>query len=103
MGTKIGKGEPLPAFNREHLNAFNAQHAQEQAQTPQADTIALLRQVTEETAVALQSISDEELERSASIPLAGDQAFSGEWVLQAFAISHAENHLKAIKATIGVA
>lgn len=96
----IGNGEPLPAFSREQLTTFNAAHAQKQADTPQTDTIAFLKQVTEETAVALQTLSDEQLARTAPIPLAGGKAFSAEWVMQAFAIKHAENHLKAIQATI---
>ncbi len=99
---KIGNGESLPDFGRDALTAFNATHAQEQIDTPQADTITLLRQVTEETAVALQTLSDEQLERTAANPLAGGQEFSGEWVMQAFAISHAAGHLKAIKATVGM-
>lgn len=97
---KIGNGESLPAFSREQLTHFNASHAQKQTDTPQADTIAYLRQVTEETAVALQNLSDEQLAQTAPNPLMGGKTFSAEWVMQAFAINHAENHLKAIKATI---
>ncbi|MCP4362540.1 MAG: DinB family protein [Chloroflexi bacterium] len=100
---KISAGESLPDFDREALTVFNAQHAQEQTDTSQADTIAYLRQVTEETSAALLTLSDEQLERTAPNPLVGGQEFSGEWVMQAFAIGHAEGHLKAIKATVGMA
>ena len=101
--TKIGNGEGLPAFGREELEAFNAKHAQDNASLPRADTIALLQQVTEETAVSLQALSDDQLERTAPNPLVGGKAFSGEWVMQAFAIGHADGHLNAIKATLAEA
>lgn len=100
---RIGNGEALPDFDRDRLTAFNAKHAQDQANTTQADTIAFLRKVTEETAVGLQALSNEQLERTAANPLVDGKAFSAEWVMQAFAIGHAENHLKAIKATVAAA
>lgn len=97
---KIANGEALPNFDREQLTHFNASHATDHANTAQADTIAYLQQVTEETAVALQALSDEQLEQTAANPLVGGKPYSGEWVMQAFAIGHAKNHLKAIKTTI---
>lgn len=99
---KVARGETLPPFDRAKLNVFNARHASEQASTPQADTVAFLRQVTEETAVALQAFSDDQLTQTAAIPLAGGREFSGEWLMEAFAIGHAERHLAAIKSTIGL-
>lgn len=99
---KIAKGEALPTMTRDDLDGFNAHHAQEQANNSQADVVAHLRKVTEETAVSLQTLTDEQLDLTASIPMAGGQEFSGEWILKFIAIGHASGHLKAIKSTIGM-
>lgn len=98
----IAKGEPLPSMTRDELDGFNAHHAQEQASTSQADVVAYLKEVTQETAVSLQAFSDEQLERVGAIAMAGGKEFSGEWIVQMFAIGHAQNHLKVIKTTIGM-
>jgi hypothetical protein len=58
--------------------------------------------VVEETAVSLQALNDAQLKSVGAIAIAGGQEFSGEWIVQMFAIGHAENHLKVIKTTIGM-
>ncbi len=98
---KIVNGESLPALGRDALNTINAQHAKEQANISQAEALAYLQEVTEQVAEKLPTFTDEQLSRTAAIPLAGNQEFSGEWVVEAFSISHAESHLAAInKATL---
>lgn len=97
---QIGSGGSPPPMTREELNALNAHFAQEHMNTSQAETIAYLQEVTEDTAVKLQSLNDEQLNRAAPLSLAGGKEFSGASLLEAFAIDHAKRHLAAIKATL---
>jgi hypothetical protein len=99
--TMIANDKPLPAFGRDELHAYNAQHAAEHVKASKEDVLALLAKVTDEAAEQLHSLSDLQLSKTTPIELAGGKEFSGEWVVQAFSISHAENHLAAIKATLG--
>lgn len=96
----IANGDTPPAMTRAELDAFNEHHAQEQANISQTDTLAFLRQVTEETALELEQFSDEQLAQTAAIELVGGREFSAQWVMEAFAIGHAQRHMKAIEDTL---
>lgn len=89
-------GQPIPSLDR--LDEFNAQHAREHADCTRADVLALLKSNGESVANYLRGLSDEQLDRSAAMPLAGGAPLSAQQLIESALIGHPQEHLASIHA-----
>jgi hypothetical protein len=96
----IANGADLPPITPEILDASNAQHAQEAAGCTAAETLDLLRTNGRALAEMVRGLSDQQLDRSAPLALAGGASISAEKMAE-FMIGHPTDHLASIRAALG--
>jgi uncharacterized damage-inducible protein DinB len=97
----LASGAEMPPFTREMLDQSNAEHAQEFAGCTRAETVALLRTNGRAAADTVRSLSDEQLDRSAPLALAGGNTISAAQIAE-FMIGHPRDHLASIRSALGV-
>ena len=97
---RVGKAQPLPGLTMVMIHANNAKHAKEQANVAKAETLALLKTNGEKTSALVRALSDEELDRSASL-LGGMPAMTAAQAIEGILINHVHEHLGSVRATIG--
>lgn len=96
----IASGADLPPTTREMLDAGNAQHAQEHVDCTRDETLELLRRDGQAVAAAMRGLSDEQLDRSAPVALAGGATISAQQMAE-FLIGHPTEHLASMEAALG--
>jgi hypothetical protein len=87
----------LPAITQDQLNAGNAEHASRAANVGKAETLALARTNGEAAAKVLRSLSDEQLAKTAMLPLMG-QEVSAKQLTEMVMIGHLTGHGASITA-----
>jgi uncharacterized damage-inducible protein DinB len=97
----VATGQPLPNLTRDMIDAGNAQHAHEQANCTREETLALLKSGGEAAASILRGLSDEQLDRSAPLPLVGGKEMSANQLVEMVLIGHPVQHLESINSALG--
>ena len=97
----VANGQPVPSITPEMLDGYNAQHAVEFANTTREDVLALHRPAARATVAAIRGLSDEQLDRTAAIPLIGDAPTSAQQLIEMGLIGHPTGHLESIRAAVG--
>ena len=97
LAQAIANGQPVPPLSMEQINQGNAQHAQQYANCNKAETLELLRRDGDAAASMVRGLSDEQLQRSASV--IGNQ-MTAEQVIQNILIGHVQMHGASIKQAI---
>ena len=95
--TQVANGEALPPLTYDDIHNINAQHASANAEATQEETLALLRKNGTAVIAQIQSLQDEQLERTAPFTLTGGKEIKARQVVEWFLISHANNHLNDIR------
>ena len=92
----IANGEPLPPLTMEMVDQANAQFAAENADRTKDEALALLRSNGEAAANLVRGLSDEQLDRGATM-------FGAPWttqsLIEAFLIGHPIGHNASIQAS----
>jgi hypothetical protein len=97
--TAIADGKPLPTYTWDDINARNEQHAKEFSSCQKADAIKLLREKSGPISKWVRALSDEQLDRTAPLPLADGAVVSTQALIEGgVLIDHAVAHLASIKA-----
>src|SRR3954451_8051176 len=89
----VATGAQAPAITPEMLDANNAKHAHEAAGCTREETLALLRSGSAEAAQVLRGLTDDQLARTASLPLTGGNPISAEQMVEGAMIGHPTGHL----------
>jgi len=93
------EGRAMPAYTWDDINARNATHAAEHAACSKADAAKLLRDGGASMAAWVRGLSDEQLDRTGALPLAGGAMVSTEQLITGgVLIEHATAHLASIQA-----
>jgi len=88
-----------PPVTMEQINQGNAQHATEFADAKKEETLALLRSGGDQGGAALRGLSDEQLDRTASVI---GQQMTVQQVIEIVLIAHPQQHGASIKAAAGI-
>ncbi len=86
-----------PRYSAEDLAQWNAAAAQENAAQPKAVAVERLRSQAPAAIAYLRSLSDEQLERTGTLPFGGDP-MTAEAVITDVLIGHPRGHLASIQA-----
>jgi uncharacterized damage-inducible protein DinB len=97
----VANEQPVPPITPEMLDAYNAQHAAEFANCTREEVLALHRRGARAAADAVRGLGDEQLDRTAPIPIAGGASMSAQQVIEAGLIGHPSEHLASIRAAVG--
>ena len=95
-------GEPIPAMFDDWaaIHAGNAISAEKYAHADRGETIASLRRNGANLASAIRDLSDEQLDRTAVVPIFDDRARTTEQIIEFPIIAHPHGHLAGLRATV---
>lgn len=97
----VANGHPLPTgYTREDNDRSNAEQAREWAYSTKGETLALLRQHSDHAATVVRTLTDVQLERTATSPFLGEATV---YVFVEGMIAHPNEHLPSVRATAGLA
>lgn len=95
----VAKGKPEP-ITGDAINQMNAGHAKEFDAITKADALELLATNSAAAAAAIRSLTDDELDRVAPVPLYGNAPVTCQFVLEDHAVRHSYHHLARILAAL---
>lgn len=99
----VASGQPLPPeLTHEFIDQTNAVHAQKHAEPSKDEVLDLLRRNGQATETMIRGLSDEELDRTTDSPFFADHPVPTRSVIKHVLIAHITNHLKDIRATLGL-
>ena len=103
LAQMLAAGKPITEVTAGVVNQLNAKHAEENHGVSKQEAIALLRQNSMAAAAAIRALSDEELDRSATVSLNADAPLTCQFFLEDHAVRHSYHHLARIRAALAVA
>ena len=95
----VAAGTP-DGITMEAINQMNAGHAKEYDAITKTDALNLLAANSAAAAAAIRTLTDEELDGSAQVPLYGNARLTCQFVLEDHAVRHSIHHLSKIKAAL---
>jgi hypothetical protein len=95
----VAAGTP-DGITGEAVNQMNAGHAKEYDAITKDDALNLLAANSAAAAAAIRTLTDEDLDRAAPVPLYGNARLTCQFVLEDHAVRHSIHHLAKIKAAL---
>jgi hypothetical protein len=95
----VAAGTP-DGITADAVNNMNAGHAKEYDAIRKEDALQLLATNSAAAAAAIRSLTDEELDSAAPVPLYGSARLTCQFVLEDHAVRHSIHHLARIKAAL---
>lgn len=82
---------------------MNAAHARENDGVAREEALELLQRNSAEAARAIRALSDDELDRAATLSLEADAPLTCQYMLEHHAVRHSFHHLAKIRAALAQA
>jgi uncharacterized damage-inducible protein DinB len=95
----VAAGTP-DGITMDAANQMNARHATKFDGITKQDALELLTTNSAAAAAAIRSLTDEELDRSAPVPLYGNARVTCQFILEDHAVRHSLHHLARMKAAM---
>ena len=96
----LALGNPITEATKDGIDQMNAEHAKKYADVDKAGTLELLINNSEKAAEKVRSITDEELENSATVSLNANAPLTAQFFIEDHALRHSFHHLARIQATL---
>jgi uncharacterized damage-inducible protein DinB len=97
--TAAAEGKPLPPYTWDDINARNENRADENSAASKADVLRELRTGAASTAAYVRGLSDDQLDRTGQLALAGGATVSAQQLIEGgVLIDHVLGHLKSLPA-----
>jgi DinB superfamily len=100
LAQALAAGKPITGVTWDVVNELNATHATTNRAVTKAAAIELLRRNSTAAASALRALSDEELDRAATVSLNADAPLTCQFCLEDHAVRHSYHHLARIRAAL---
>jgi hypothetical protein len=100
LAQTIAGGQPVTGVTMRDVHEMNARHAQENDTVTKEDALDLLRRSSAAAAAAIRDLSDEQLNRAATVSLYSDAPLTCQFVLEDHAVRHSYHHLARIQAAL---
>ena len=96
--TAAAEGKPMPAYSWDDINGMNDSRADKNSSATKADVLRELREGAVSTGAYVRSLSDEQLDRTASLPLAGGASVTAQQLIEGgVLIDHVRGHLQSLR------
>jgi hypothetical protein len=96
--TAAAEGKPMPTYTWDDINGKNDGRAAKNSSVGKADVLKELRDGAVSTAAYIRALSDEQLDRSGSLPLAGGALVSTQQLIEGgVLIGHVTGHLESVR------
>lgn len=100
LAQTLAAGRPITGVTWNVVHDINATHAKANAAVTKEAALDLLRLNSAGAAAAIRALSDEELDRAATISLNADAPLTCQFFLEDHAVRHSFHHLARIRATL---
>ncbi|MCM2314949.1 MAG: hypothetical protein NDJ92_07350 [Thermoanaerobaculia bacterium] len=98
----IAEGKPVAGVTMEGIHRMNAEHASMYDAVTKEATLELLRTNSSAAAAAIRAMSDEELDRAATVSLYANATLTSQFVLEDHAVRHSYHHLAGIRRALNI-
>jgi DinB superfamily len=99
----LAAGEPITGLTWDTVHAINRDHARDNDGVTKEAALALLAANSAAAARAIRALSDEELDRAATVSMYSDAPLTCQFMLEDHAVRHSYHHLAGIRAALAVA
>jgi hypothetical protein len=96
----LAAGNPIEGVTWEVVAKVNAEHAAKNDGTTKEAALELLRINSAAAAAAIRSLSDEQLDRAATVSLYADAPLTCQFFIEDHALRHSYHHLAKIKGAL---
>ena len=100
LAQTLAQGDAITGVTWADVDAINAAHARDHANTTRAEALDLLRRNSTAAAAALRALSDEELDRAAPVSLYSDAPLTCQFFIEDHAMRHSYHHLARMRAAL---
>jgi len=101
LALQLAAGQPIAGVAWDNVHEINAGHALEHDSVTKETALELLRLNSAAAAAAIRALSDEELDRAATVSLNSDAPLTCQFFLEDHAVRHSYHHLARLKAAVG--
>ena len=100
LAVELVAKKQLPPVTMETIHEINNQHADQHASVTRGDVLRALQENKAQTIRQIKSITDEQMEITATFALMGGQPISVENLLTYLLINHGTAHFEAVKTAV---
>jgi hypothetical protein len=100
LAQALAAGQPIAGVTWEGVHELNATHARANSAVTTEAAVDLLRRNSAAAAAAIRALSDEELDRAATVSLNAGAPLTCQFFLEDHAVRHSYYHLARIRATL---
>lgn len=97
----VANGQQPPPITSDTLNGSNAEKLKQHAAASKTEALERLRTNGATVAKAIRALTDEQLDRTAALPLMGGKSLSAQQLIENGLIGHARGHLASMRAAAG--
>jgi DinB family protein len=101
LAQNLARGEPITGVTWDDVHAVNAAHAKEFDRVTKEEALAFLRRNSAAAAAAVRALSNDKLDRAASVSLNSDAPLTCQFFIEDHALRHSYHHLARLKAALG--
>src|SRR6266540_610776 len=97
--TAAAEGKPLPSYSWDDINGMNESRAEKNSAASKAEVLRELREGAASTAAYVRALSDEQLDRTGQLALAGGASVTAQQLIEGgVLIDHVRGHMKSLQA-----
>jgi hypothetical protein len=100
LAQALAAGKPITHVTWNVVNELNAKHASANSAVTTEAAIELLRRNSAAAAAEIRALSDEELDRAATVSLNAEAPLTCQFFLEDHAVRHSYHHLARIRAAL---
>jgi DinB superfamily len=100
LAERLAAGTPISEVTWDAVNEINADHARANDGVTKEAALDLLRRNSAAAAAAIRALSDEELDRAATVSLNADAPLTCQFFLEDHPVRHSYHHLARIRAAL---
>ena len=93
----LAEGQPVSGVTWDAVHEINAKHAREYHAVTKDEALDLLQRHSADAAAAIRALSDEQLDRAATVSLNADAPLTCQFLLEDHAVRHSYHHLAKIR------
>ena len=100
LAQKLAAGEAVAGVSWDAVHELNAGHAKDNGGVTKEAALDLLQKNSAAAAAAIRALSNEELDRAATVSLNADAPLTCQFFLEDHAVRHSYHHLAKIRAAL---
>jgi hypothetical protein len=100
LAQTLAGGQPVTGLSWDNVHQLNAAHAREYDGVTKKAALALLERNSAAAATSIRQLTDEQLDRAATVSLNADAPLTCQFLLEDHAVRHSYHHLAALRAAV---